>query len=72
VIGTLQAAEAAKFLLQEGDLLTNCILVYNALKTSFRKVPLKRNPDCPLCGANPAITQLKDEAQAVCDLASPH
>jgi len=70
VIGTLQAAEAAKFLLQEGDLLTDGLLVYNALKASFRKVPLKRNPDCPLCGSNPAITELKDEEQAVCDLVS--
>jgi molybdopterin/thiamine biosynthesis adenylyltransferase len=68
VIGTLQAAEAAKFLLEQGELLTNSLLVYNALKVSFRRVPLKRNPNCPLCGAAPTITTLKDEEPAACGL----
>jgi molybdopterin-synthase adenylyltransferase len=68
VVGTLQATEAVKFLLGQGDLLTDSLLVYNALKTSFRKVGLKRNSNCPLCGEHPTITELKDEEQAVCDL----
>ena len=68
VIGTLQATEAVKFLLDQGELLTDRLLVYNALKVTFRKVTLKRNPSCPLCGENPSITELKDEEQAVCDL----
>ena len=68
VVGTLQATEAVKFLLDQGDLLTNSLLVYDALKTTFRKVSLKRNSTCPLCGDNPSITELKDEQQAVCDL----
>lgn len=68
VMGTLQATEAVKFLLGRGELLTDCLLVYNALKASFRKVPLKRNPRCPLCGAEPAIRELRDEAPAVCNL----
>ncbi len=68
VIGTLQATEAVKYLLGKGDLLTDSLLVYNALKTNFRKVGLKRNPKCPLCGEHPTITELKDEEQAVCDL----
>ena len=68
VIGTLQATEAVKFLLKKGELLTDSLLVYNALKTNFRKVGLKRNPNCPLCGQHPTITELKDEEQAVCDL----
>lgn len=68
VIGTLQATEAVKFLLGQGELLTDSLLVYNALKTNFRKVGLKRNPNCPLCGQHPTITELKDEEQAVCDL----
>jgi len=69
VIGTLQATEAIKFLLGQGDLLTDSLLVYNALKSTFRKVGLKRNPNCPLCGVYPTITELEDEEQAVCDLA---
>ncbi|OGV63117.1 MAG: adenylyltransferase [Lentisphaerae bacterium RIFOXYC12_FULL_60_16] len=68
VMGTLQATEAVKFLLGQGELLTNRLLVYNALKTTFRNVPLKRNPSCPLCGATPTITELKDETPATCDL----
>jgi len=68
VIGTLQATEAVKFLLGRGKLLTDALLVYNALDMSFRKVALKQNPNCPLCGENPTIKELKDEEQAVCDL----
>lgn len=68
IMGALQATETIKYLLGQGDLLTDSLLVYNALKTTFRKVGLKRNPKCPLCGAAPVITELKDEAPAVCDL----
>jgi molybdopterin/thiamine biosynthesis adenylyltransferase len=68
VIGSLQATEAIKSLLGIGELLTNTLLTYNALTMDFRKVPLSRNPDCPLCGQKPRITELKDEAQIVCDL----
>ncbi len=71
VIGTLQATEAIKFLLDQGELLTDKILVYDALRAAFRQVPLKRNPKCPLCGESPTITELKDEAAPVCDLQAP-
>lgn len=66
VMGTLQAAEAIKFLLGNGELLTDRILVYDAWRSSFRQVTLKRNPKCPLCGETPVITELKDEEQIVC------
>jgi molybdopterin/thiamine biosynthesis adenylyltransferase len=68
VIGSLQATEAIKYLLDLGDLLTGTLLTYNAMNMDFRKVQLNRNPDCPLCSANPKITELKDEEQIVCDL----
>lgn len=68
VVGSLQATEAIKYLLGLGDLLTGTLLTYNALSMDFRKVQLNRNPDCPLCGENPKITELKDEEQIVCDL----
>jgi len=67
VIGSLQATEALKYLLGAGDLLTNTLLTYDALKMEFRKIRLNRNPNCPLCGRNPRITELKDEQQSVCD-----
>lgn len=66
IIGTIQAAEAVKFLLGIGQLLTNRLLVFDALKMSFREVAFKRNPGCALCGSNPTITVLHDEAPAVC------
>jgi len=70
VIGTLQATEAIKFLLDKGELLTNRLLTYSALRMKFREVPLKRNLACPVCGEHPTITELKDEVDAmtVCDL----
>ena len=61
VVGSLQATEAIKYLLGLGDLLTGTLLTYNALSMDFRKVQLKRNPNCPLCGENPKIIELKDE-----------
>jgi adenylyltransferase/sulfurtransferase len=68
VIGLLQATEAIKFLLGVGDLLTNTLLVYNALEIGFYTVKLNRNPNCPLCSEKPQITELRDEKQVVCDL----
>lgn len=49
VIGPIQAIEAIKYLLAIGDLLTNRLLTFDALKMQFREVPLKRNPHCRLC-----------------------
>ena len=50
VIGSIQAAEALKYLLACGELLTNRLLIYDALKTGFREIALQRDPACPLCG----------------------
>jgi molybdopterin/thiamine biosynthesis adenylyltransferase len=63
VIGTLQATETLKYLLGIGELLTDTLLTYNALTMEFRKVRFPHNPDCPLCGPNPTITELKDDNQ---------
>lgn len=68
VIGSLQAAEALKYLLVVGELITGKLLTYDALAGEIRTVSLNRNPDCPLCGCSPEITELKDEEQPVCDL----
>ena len=68
VIGSLQATEVIKYLLNIGDLLTNTLLTYDALTTKFRSIELNRNPNCPLCSDNPKIRELFDEEQPVCDL----
>lgn len=50
VIGTLQATEAIKYLLGIGGLATNSLLTYDSMNMSFRKIPLKQNPNCSVCG----------------------
>jgi adenylyltransferase/sulfurtransferase len=50
VIGTLQAAEVVKLILGIGESLKGHILIYDALKVSFRKVYVPRNPHCTACG----------------------
>lgn len=68
VIGTLQAVEVLKFLIGQGTLLTDRLLVYNGLQSSFRTVPLRRSATCPLCSDHPTITELRDETPAACTL----
>lgn len=68
VVGCLQATEALKYLLGRGDLLTDALLTWNALRMDFRKVRVRRNPKCAVCGQSPSITRLHDEAAPVCDL----
>ena len=58
VIGTIQATEALKFLLGQGDLLTDRLLTYNALRMRFREVRVGRDPRCPVCGDAPTIEAL--------------
>ena len=60
VMGTIQATEAIKYCLRAGKALTNRLLRYDALSMTFREVPVRRSEDCPLCGANPSISALRD------------
>ena len=60
VVGSLQAIEVFKLVLGKGDVLKNTLLIYDALKTTFRRVKVPKNPDCPVCGAHPTITELQD------------
>lgn len=50
VIGAIQATEAIKHLLGVGAPLTDALLTYDALTMTFRRIPVRRRPDCPLCG----------------------
>ncbi len=65
VIGSLQATEAIKYLLGIGELLTDTLLTYDALEMEFRAVKVSRNLNCPLCGKEPRITELRDEEPPV-------
>lgn len=66
IIGTIQATETIKLLLGLGKPLTGRLLLYDALEMSFRQVRIRRDPQCPICGENPTITELI-EYEATCD-----
>jgi molybdopterin/thiamine biosynthesis adenylyltransferase len=70
MLGTIQAAEALKYVAGIGRPLANALLTFEALEMAFRRVSVRRNPDCPVCGTHPVISELKDEEPAVCDLKS--
>jgi adenylyltransferase/sulfurtransferase len=59
-IGTIQATETIKVILDIGDSLTGKLLLYNALDMSFDFVKLRKNPHCKICGDQPEITELID------------
>jgi molybdopterin/thiamine biosynthesis adenylyltransferase/rhodanese-related sulfurtransferase len=60
IIGSIQANEALKLALGIGDPLVGRLLLFDALEESFTEVALKRDPDCPVCGDNPTITEYID------------
>jgi adenylyltransferase/sulfurtransferase len=60
IIGTIQAAEALKLLLQAGDSLVGRLLLFDALRMTFREMKLRKDPKCPMCGENPTIHELMD------------
>ncbi|MCP3676514.1 MAG: molybdopterin-synthase adenylyltransferase MoeB [Deltaproteobacteria bacterium] len=67
VIGVLQAVETIKELLGAGDTLAGHLLLFDALKMNFRKVKVRRDPDCNLCGENSTIDKLITYEEA-CDI----
>jgi len=62
VMGSLQATEVLKEILGIGESLSGSLLICDALGTTFRKVKLKRDPACPLCGESPTIKDLSGHA----------
>ena len=68
MLGTIQAAEALKFITGAGELLTNELLTFDARNMAFRKIKLKKQENCPVCGQHPEITELIDTEQTACSL----
>jgi molybdopterin/thiamine biosynthesis adenylyltransferase/molybdopterin converting factor small subunit len=60
IVGSLQAIEAIKLLLGVGDSLTGRLLFIDSLVMEFRQVKVRRDPDCPVCGDHPTVTDLID------------
>ncbi|HKZ85737.1 MAG TPA: molybdopterin-synthase adenylyltransferase MoeB [Anaerolineae bacterium] len=70
VIGTIQATEAIKLIIGQGEPLIGRLLLYDALEMSFRTLKLRKNPECPVCGEHPTVTELIDY-DAFCGV-TPH
>ncbi|MBI3579120.1 MAG: molybdopterin-synthase adenylyltransferase MoeB, partial [Ignavibacteriales bacterium] len=60
IIGTIQATEVLKLILEIGESLIGRIVFFDALTMQFREMRLKKNPDCPVCGEHPTIKELID------------
>ncbi|MCU1622799.1 MAG: adenylyltransferase/sulfurtransferase MoeZ [Frankiales bacterium] len=59
-IGAIQTTEAIKLLTGIGDPLVGSLMVYDALEMTYRKIKVRKDPECPLCGKEPTITGLID------------
>jgi sulfur-carrier protein adenylyltransferase/sulfurtransferase len=68
IIGSIQAVEAIKLLLGVGETLAGTLVLYDALRSEFTSVKLRWDPDCPVCGKHPTVTELIDY-EAFCGLA---
>ena len=60
MVGSIQAAETVKLILGTGEPLVGRLLLIDALDMDFREVKVRQDPDCPLCGENPTVTELID------------
>jgi adenylyltransferase/sulfurtransferase len=60
IVGSLQANETLKLAAGIGDPLVGRLLLFDALTTEFNEVRIERNPDCPVCGTHPTITEYVD------------
>ena len=60
LVGVIQATEVIKLILGKGDSLIGRLLLVDALTMRFRELKLRKNPECPVCGENPTVTELID------------
>lgn len=70
IIGCIQATEILKLVLGKGTPLIGRLLLFNALDMQFRELKLRRDPQCPVCGEQPTITELIDYEQ-FCGITPP-
>jgi sulfur-carrier protein adenylyltransferase/sulfurtransferase len=59
-VGSIQVTEAIKVLTGIGDPLVGRLMIYDALEMTYRAVRVRKDPECPLCGKNPTISELID------------
>ncbi len=70
LLGVIQATETIKLILGIGEPLVGRLLLVDALGMGFRTLKLRKNPECPVCGPNPTVTELIDYNQ-FCGIAPP-
>lgn len=66
----VQATETIKLIVGKGTPLIGRLLMYDSLAMRFREIRIRRDPDCPLCGANPTIKELVNYEE-LCGLVAP-
>ncbi len=59
-IGSIQVNEAIKVLAGIGEPLVGSLMVYDALEMTYRKIKIRKDPNCAICGENPTVTELID------------
>jgi sulfur-carrier protein adenylyltransferase/sulfurtransferase len=70
LVGVMQATEVIKLILGIGEPLIGRLLLIDSLAMRFRELKLRKNPDCPVCGTHPTVTELIDYQQ-FCGIAPP-
>src|SRR3989440_3151185 len=60
IIGSIQAMETIKLILGVGEPLIGRLVLFDALKLQCRELKLEKDPDCPVCGTHPTVTELID------------
>jgi len=70
LVGIIQATEVIKLILGIGEPLVGRLLLVDALGMNFRTLKLRKNPDCPVCGTHPTVTELIDYDQ-FCGIEKP-
>ncbi len=68
-IGSIQVNEAIKLLTGIGEPLLGSLMVYDALEMSYRKIKVRKDPNCAVCGEHPTVTELIDY-EAFCGVVS--
>lgn len=63
IVGCVQALETIKLVIGQGEPLIGRLLLFDALSMKFRELKLRKNPDCPVCGARPTVMKLIDYEQ---------
>jgi adenylyltransferase/sulfurtransferase len=59
-IGSIQVNEAIKLITGIGETLLGKLMIYDALDINYRKVKIRKDPNCAICGENPTVTELID------------